>query len=139
MKKLLFILMLLVCAPSVSAQTRSKSHTSSAAPMSEATFLKKWGTYYSYFSDGIVEYGWPKTFFTQMQQAKPNNFRLKYLGKSQGCECYAFAHILDNEYDVHVGGVAFKGGKLEQFEVNAWTLDPEYEAQLKAQFNWNRK
>lgn len=144
MKKVLFLaftLMALTFAAPTYAQKKSSSHRSTTSSQSTTmtieSFAKKWGNYYEAFCDGQIQYGWPKQFFTDMMKVMPNHFKMVKGVTQGGIVYYAFALILPDNHNVNAGGIGFKGNKMYGCEVDRWTLDAEYMAQLRQQLSWD--
>ncbi len=118
------------------ARTQQRTSKSSSTKLSPEAFVRKWQSRLELFFQGIVEYGCPKQFFSQMQESLPDNFHMKLVTTQGGVQYYGFAFIPDDGSNILSGSLGFQGGKVYGSEINSWGYDEEYIMELKEQLNW---
>lgn len=88
-----------------------------------SNFYKKWNQKFELFSNGQMNYGWPKQFFIDMAAAMPERFQWEKVGTERGLVAYKFVFKRNEDpYSeaVLVGALVFQGTKLYAMEVDAW-------------------
>ena len=136
--KLIFVAILAVgCATSINAVTKGKAKSSASAKLTPEQFFNKWGQYYEATKAGLIEYGWPQSFFTQMQQALPNHFKMKYAASQAGAKGYVFCLIHESGQTMTNGIIVFKGGKVTECSVENWGVTDETLAEMQETLDWD--